>query len=183
MKPIQPGQILIADPYLQDGEFTRSVILMTHYAPDNTMGFILNHPSTVYVNEVFVDFPDFDGLVHIGGPVDQNMMFFVHRLGEIIPDAIPIRKGLYFGGDFEILKTQIAAGRVKKNDIRFYLGYSGWGMDQLHGEIEKGFWIQGQYKLKYQFTNKADLVWGSALGKNKPEYKFFANYSFTPSLN
>ena len=183
MKPIRPGQILIADPYLQDGEFTRSVVLLTHYEPENTMGFFLNRPSTVYVSEVFVDFPEFDGLVYIGGPVDQNLIFFVHRLGDLLPNAIQIRKGLYFGGDFERLKGLIAAGKVKKNDIRFYLGYAGWGMEQLHEEIDKACWIQGQYNLKYQFSNKSDLVWGSALGKSKPEYKFFANYSFTPSLN
>lgn len=183
MTLIKPGNILIADPYLQDGEFTRAVILLTNYAPQNTMGFILNQPSKVYVNEVFADFPRFDGLIYIGGPVDTNLIFFVHRLGDLIPNSIPISKGLFFGGDFDVLKDLIQAGKIGKNDIRFYLGYSGWGMEQLQQEIDKGYWFVGKYALKYQFSPNTERVWGQALTKTKPSYKLFAHYSFAPSLN
>jgi putative transcriptional regulator len=34
---------------------------------------------------------------------------------------------VFIGGDFESTKALINNGKIKKNNIRFFLGYTGWG--------------------------------------------------------
>lgn len=182
-KKISPGRILIADPFLQDGEFTRSVILLTSYKKDNTMGFMINKPTDVHVHEVFSDFPTFNSRVYIGGPVDQNLLFFVHKMGNKIPNSIPITNNLSFGGEFEVMKKLIQKGEISTKDIRFFLGYSGWGQEQLQNEVKKKSWVVGNFKLSYLFSLRNSLIWPQSIAHNKPEYTVYSKYPFTPSLN
>jgi putative transcriptional regulator len=182
-KEIKTGKILIADPFLQDGEFTRSIILLTSFEKDNTMGFVLNKPTDVKVHEVFADFPDFNSKVFIGGPVDQNLLFFVHICGDLIPNSIPITKNVYFGGDFETMKTLIETKKITNKDIRFFLGYAGWGEEQLKEEIHNEAWLVGGFKLSYLTTLKPNQMWHKAIKSEKPEYGVYSEFPFTPSLN
>lgn len=183
---IRTGRILVADPYLQDPYFSRSVVLLTSYEQgeqEDCMGFILNRPSNVFIHEVFQDFPEFEALIYLGGPVDTNMLFFIHTLGDQIPESKSIGNNLYFGGDFETLKQLITEGKINSKDIRFFLGYSGWGIDQLDDEIISESWIVGKLKRSYLFKVKTRLVWATALKDNKPSLGFYGKYAFTPSLN
>lgn len=180
---IKAGKILIADPFLQDGEFNRTVILMTNFEEDNTMGFILNKPTDVKVHEVFADFPDFNARVYIGGPVDQNLLFFVHTCGDLIPNSIRITNNVYFGGDFETMKSLVADKKITNRQIRFFLGYSGWGKEQLQEEILNDSWVVGGFKLSYLSTVKPHETWHKAIKATKPEYHVYSEFPFTPSLN
>ena len=38
--------------------------------------------------------------------------------------------------DFDKTIIEINKGNIKKNNIRFFLGYSGWEINQLEDEIE-----------------------------------------------
>jgi len=180
---VKTGKILIADPFLQDGEFTRSVILLTSFEDDNTMGFVLNKPTDVKVHEVFADFPDFDSKVYVGGPVDQNLLFFVHTRGDLIPNSVQITNKVYFGGDFETMRTLIETKKISNKQIRFFLGYSGWGKEQLQQEIYDDAWVIAPFKLSYLTTVKPKKVWHKAIKASKPEYTVFSEFPFTPSLN
>ena len=37
--------------------------------------------------------------------------------------------------------SQLETGTLKPPDIRFYLGYSGWGQGQLDAELQEDSWI------------------------------------------
>lgn len=180
---IKTGKVLIADPFLQDGEFTRTVILLTSFEEDNTMGFVLNKPTDVKVHEVFADFPSFNARVYIGGPVDQNLLFFVHTCGDLIPNSIPITKNVFFGGDFETMKSLVKSKKITNKDIRFFLGYSGWDQEQLEGEILNESWLIGGFKLSYLTTLKPQQMWHKAIKVVKPAYAVYSEFPFTPSLN
>lgn len=177
------GKVLIADPFLQDGEFTRTVILLTSFEEDNTMGFVLNKPTDVRVHEVFADFPIFNARVYIGGPVDQNLLFFVHSCGDLIPNSIPITKNVSYGGDFEAMKALVEDKKITNKDIRFFLGYSGWDQEQLQQEIHNNSWLISGFKLSYLTTLKPQQMWHKAIKGIKPEYAVFSEFPFTPSLN
>lgn len=182
-KKAKSALMLIADPFLQDGYFTRAVILMTSFKEEETTGFILNKPSNVFVHEVFEDFPEFASLIYIGGPVESSLLFFIHTLGDVIPNSTPISDGLFFGGDFEKLQDLIREQKIKPKDIRFFLGYSGWAENQLQEEIKGNSWIKGNFKLPYLFTIKNRLIWPTALKIYKPKYGFYGKYAYTPSQN
>lgn len=182
LKP-KAGRILVADPYLQDGYFTRSVVLLTAFNKEDTMGFILNKPSNVLVHEVFEDFPHFESLIYIGGPVDSNLIFFIHRLGDLIPNCTPLGNNWFFGGDFNKLKDLIIAEKIRPRDVRFFLGYSGWGETQLEEEISKKSWIVGDLQPSYIEKVLTRRLWGTCLKKVKPKFGFYGEYAFSPSLN
>ena len=103
--PIQ-GSILIAEPFLQDAYFQRSVVLLIEHTEHGSMGFVLNKKTDLIVNSFFKEFAEFPEIpIYLGGPVSPNRLFFIHSLGDnIIPDALKINDYLYFDGDFNALK-------------------------------------------------------------------------------
>ena len=93
--PIQ-GSILIAEPFLQDAYFQRSVVLLIEHTEHGSVGFVLNKKTDLIVNSFFKEFAEFPEIpIYLGGPVSPNRLFFIHSLGDnIIPDALFIfRRG------------------------------------------------------------------------------------------
>jgi putative transcriptional regulator len=79
--------------------------------------------------------------IYNGGPVEQDNLYFIHNIPELIPNSIEISNGIYWGGDFESTKALINNGKIKKNNIRFFLGYTGWEENQLQLEMISNSWI------------------------------------------
>ncbi len=48
---------------------------------------------------------------------------------------------LYWSGDFGQLIALIRAGLVEEEEVRFFLGYSGWSAGQLADEIADHSWV------------------------------------------
>ncbi len=177
------GDLLISEPFLSDPNFKRSVILLCEYSEFGGFGLVLNHPSThalnEVINEVYTDFP-----VFIGGPVEQNTLHYVHRLGDVIEDSIELVDGLYWSGDFETLKTLMNIGKVKQDDVRFFLGYSGWGAGQLKSEIDQNTWyVSSETTPELIFENDPEQFWRTVLKQMGGDYKVIANYPTDPRLN
>ena len=133
------GKILISAPYLND-IFKRSVILLTENDENGTVGFIINKPLRLKIHEVVEDFPNFDAIVHLGGPVQPDMLNFIHKAGDIIDGGYEISNGIYWGGNFETFKILAEAGSLNPSDIRFFLGYAGWNPNQLKNELKTNSW-------------------------------------------
>jgi len=129
LKP-EKGRLLISEPYLTDPNFDRTVVLLCEHNDDGSFGFVVNKPSILKINEVMEDIRIKDETVFVGGPVQQDTLHFLHR-NTSIANAVKIRDEIYWGGDFESLMTQLDTATIKSPDIRFYLGYSGWGQGQL----------------------------------------------------
>ena len=112
------GCLLIAEPtILNDMSFNRSVILLTEHSNDGSVGFILNKPLSYSINDLI---PDIDAhfMIYNGGPVEQDNLYFLHNVPELIPDSIEISYGLYWGGNFETTKELINTGKLSKENIR-----------------------------------------------------------------
>ena len=54
------GRLLIAEPFMDDLYFKRSVVLLTEYNKDGAFGFMLNKPLDITINDTIEDFPPFD---------------------------------------------------------------------------------------------------------------------------
>src|SRR5574343_397479 len=92
------GHLLIAEPsILGDVSFNRSVILLAEHNDEGSIGFILNKPLNYSINDLI---PEIDAAFKIynGGPVEQDNLYFIHNIPEIIPNSIEISNGIYWRG-------------------------------------------------------------------------------------
>ena len=181
IKP-QQGRIIIAEPFLPGNYFNRAIVLLVEHSKEGSVGFILNKPVEYPIKEFINEFPDFETGVSIGGPVSTNLVHFIHTLGTKIPGSIQIKDNLYWGGDFDQLKKLIATGLVKPNEVRFFLGYSGWGEHQLEDEIEENSWLVSEIDVEKVMRNY-DNLWEEMVEKAGGKYKLWSNFPEDPGLN
>ena len=81
---VSKGRLLLAEPFMEDTYFKRSVVFLTEHNEEGAFGFILNKPLEITVNDVLKDFPDFFAPVFMGGPVQSDSLFYIHTQGEFI---------------------------------------------------------------------------------------------------
>jgi putative transcriptional regulator len=105
----QRGHVLIAEPFLAGSYFNRSIIILASYSEKGAVGFILNKKVDYPVEDLFVDFPDFDSEIHIGGPVGTDSIYFIHTLGDSSESCIVF-------GKMRRAETQKSTGRFYPSD-------------------------------------------------------------------
>ena len=140
-KVARQGRVLISEPFLNDTYFRRSVVLLTEHSEEGSVGFVLNKPVDLSVNDVLNDFPNVDAEISIGGPVNTNTIHYIHTLGESIPGSVKVLENLYWGGEFDALKELIRQDAQLSSRIRFFLGYAGWSPKQLDNELSENAWF------------------------------------------
>lgn len=183
-KSVSPsqGKVLIAEPRLADDYFNRAVIILTKHNENETIGFVLNNMVSVQLNEIIPNFPQLKAIVSIGGPVAPNSIHFIHTLGNIIPETKCIGNNLYWGGDFDIVTNLISQGKINPQQIRFFLGYSGWGKNQLVNEIKENSWVVSELDVVQIMAGKENL-WSRAVQQMGPRFKPWTIYPASPLLN
>ena len=82
------------------------------------------------------------------------IIYFVHKVPELIPDSIEIADGIFWGGDFEAIQSLLKEDILSKHDIRFFLGYTGWSSGQLESEILEKTWIISDNTYKEKIISK-----------------------------
>ncbi len=182
LKP-KKGRLLISEPFLQDTYFRRSVVLLTEHNKEGTVGFVLNKPAKLTVGDVVDDFPDFDAELSIGGPVATDTIHFCHSLGDLIPNSVKVINDIYWGGDFNTLKSLIKTGLINNSQVRFFIGYSGWGEGQLERELTENSWVVSDIRTWNVLTQYDKTAWKDALNNLGEKYKMWANYPENPVLN
>ena len=176
------GRLLISDPTIEDPNFKRTVILLTEHNDSETIGFIINQATKVKLNQILSDFPKFDTPVYIGGPVEKNTLHFIHRLGEKIDKSTALGNGVFWSGNFETLKELIEMKQIKKDDIRFFIGYAGWGSGQLEHELKEQSWFVTKNNAELVFSNNQKL-WRDYIKKMDDDYAIWSNMIDDPDLN
>lgn len=177
MKTLQPkkGRLLIAEPsILNDASFQRTIVLLTEHTDKSTVGFILNRPLEYVLSDLLPDI-DCDFTVYHGGPVEQDNLYFIHRIPHLLTDSIEVGKGIFWGGNFNDLKTLLHEQVIKPSDIRFFLGYSGWGTNQLKDELKTNSWFISKNDFENVFTVDAETIWKNKLLQKGGKYKIWAN--------
>ncbi|MFL5753297.1 MAG: YqgE/AlgH family protein [Bacteroidia bacterium] len=182
---IDPGQgkILIAQPFLNDGYFKRTVILLAEHNEYGSMGFIVNRPMNLKIKDVLPVFPDFKQPLFYGGPVAESQLFFIHKEGERIKDALPIGNGYYWGGDFQDVVELLKENALDSNAIKFFVGYSGWEPQQMETEIQEKAWFINHADYKNIMSEETVDTWANELKKLGTNYAVLANFPEEPGLN
>jgi len=183
-KKPESGKILIAEPFLKDAYFSRSVVLLAEHNTEGSFGLIINKPiSNLKVSEVIKDFPQIDCPVYLGGPVKNDSVFYIHSCGELIENSTRINDNLYFGGDVEQIKEMIMLNKISGNEIKFYIGYSGWNPKQLEKELKEKSWLVVDCKNHNFLEDTPQVLWNNILKKMGNEYMYWSLSPIDPQLN
>jgi putative transcriptional regulator len=178
------GKLLISEPFMEDPNFSRSVVLLTEHGDHGALGFVINHPSLLLVKDLINDFEGPDFPVYYGGPVAMDTLHFIHRSPDKISDGVEIAKGIYWGGNFESLKALIVQGELSPTEVKFFVGYSGWGIEQLEQEMEDNTWIvSDQYDADIVFSASEEQLWKEVIIHLGPKYAHISNFPQNPNLN
>ena len=180
---IDSGKILIAEPFMLDPNFKKSVILLCEHNENGSLGFILNKTVNIKLNELIDDFPEFDTKVFFGGPVAPDTLHYIHNVGELLEDSLKVERGVYWGGDFDKLKFLIENEMIQPKNIKFFIGYSGWTEGQLEDELETGSWVVSEMDANYAFKSKAYQLWTQTLQNKGDKFSVIAQITGDNSLN
>ena len=180
---LHQGVLLLAEPFLDDENFQRSVIMLCQHHPvEGSFGLVLNQRSTLTIedvlDDVYADLP-----LYIGGPVQQNTLHYIHRLGGQVDHSIPLGDGFYWSGDFDQIKALLNLGQISTSDIRLFLGYSGWSAGQLAQEVERHSWYTSEWGRHDLLTTPDEETWRYFMRKKGGEYTRLANYPLDFKLN
>jgi putative transcriptional regulator len=184
LEPIK-GRILLSEPFLSDPNFLRSVVLLTEHSHEGTVGFVLNQPLDLSINDVILekDLPEIPLLK--GGPVQLDTLHFVHGLGDKIPESKVIKTGLWWGGSFGHALDLIRLEPKLHKHFKFFLGYSGWAPDQLAGELERESWVVSEISNSQVLNPKleSEKLWKEAMHRLGGNYRILSNSPIDPQLN
>ncbi|MGB4937406.1 MAG: YqgE/AlgH family protein [Ferruginibacter sp.] len=177
------GILLIADPFLKDPNFLRTVVLLCEHQPEGSFGFVLNKQVEQTLDELIADFEGFTIPVYYGGPVQRDTIHFLHQYPELIPESVKINNDIYWGGNFETVTALIKTNAIDLSKIKFFIGYSGWGDEQLAGEMAEKSWLTVSGNRQLVFNTRQDEIWKSSLKMLGGEYELLINYPLDPQLN
>lgn len=180
---VRKGKLLLANPMMQDANFKRTVVLLVDHNADGTVGFILNKPLDLNLQEAADAFADADYPLHYGGPVQMDTLHFVHTAGALIEGAVHIGSHLFWGGQIESLQHCLEQKLLWRHQIRFFLGYSGWGVQQLTQELELKSWIIADAMPEDVFGDADERLWRTVLRGMGNDYAILANFPEDPRLN
>lgn len=182
---IQPaaGILLIADPFLKDPNFLRTVVILCEHKPEGSFGLVLNKQIEQTLGELISDLEGFDLPVYYGGPVQMNTIHFLHQYPDLIPDAQKIGNDIYWGGNFESLSALIKNKSIDPGKIKFFVGYSGWGDGQLSDELKEKSWLTVSATKNLVFNTSQDEIWKGSLQHLGGDYEMMINFPIDPQLN
>lgn len=155
------GYFLVARPVLDDPNFRRTVVLILQHGPEGAFGLVVNRP----VESEKLPFP-----VYVGGPCKLEGMLLLHGHADWLEDteAGQVCPGVYLG---DSACAERVANGASGGDLRFkmFSGYSGWGPQQLEGELVEKAWAVVRATSDHLFDTPVDELWTRVLPPTIPE--------------
>ena len=184
IKTPKTGRILISEPFLEDPNFNRTIVLLAEHGEEGTVGYVLNQSTAMTVDLLMPDLEMVKNKVYQGGPVEIESFHYIHTYGKI-DGAVDLGKGVYWSGSYEAVIEGISSGEFAPENFRFFVGYSGWGTNQLMDEINEDAWVVGDLHPSVLFDtdlNDYDL-WKEAMIGLGGEFALLANSPSNPQMN
>jgi len=178
-----PGILLIADPFLKDPHFLRTVVFLCEHKEEGSFGFVLNRQYENTLDELIPELEGYKMPVYYGGPVQLDTIHFLHQYPNEIPGGLEVLNDVYWGGDFEAVINMIKNENIDSSKIRFYIGYSGWGTGQLNEEMNEKTWLTVKANRKLVFHRNYEEIWKDSLKHLGGDYEMMVNFPIDPQLN
>jgi len=177
------GKILISEPFLSDIFFNKSIVYLTDHNSEGSIGFILNRQLDLKISDALEGFEKSETLLNMGGPVATDTLHYLHSLGKIIPNSIEINNNIFWGGDIDAIRYAIRTGKAAPNQIKFFLGYSGWTAGQLEMELDENSWVIVPTRHDLVMNNYGENAWKQALRGLNKKYRIWADFPDSPEMN
>lgn len=160
------SSLLVAMPQLDDPNFRRAVVLLVHHGSDGSFGIVLNRSLDLTISELMqnsgIAWPSGIGSVGWGGPVQPERGWVIFSSAQTPTtdadgdDVATLHHGVCVTGSLEMLRT---VAQHPPSDVRLFLGYAGWGAEQLEGELAEGAWLTAPLRREVVFATAADDMW------------------------
>ena len=164
------SSLLVAMPQLDDPNFRRAVVLLVHHSAGGSFGIVLNRSLDLTITELMqnsgIRWPEGVGSVGWGGPVQLErgwVVFFDDRPPTATnedEDIATLQHGVCVTGSLELLRTVASRPPVQ---VRLFLGYAGWGAEQLESELAEGAWLLAPLRREVVFDTPEDEMWESVV--------------------
>jgi putative transcriptional regulator len=155
------GYFLVARPVLEDPNFNRTVVLVLQHGPEGAFGLVVNRP----LKSEKLPFP-----IYVGGPCKLDGMLLLHGHADWAegPESGEVCPGVYMG---DSACAERVANREPGQELRFkmFSGYSGWGPQQLEGELAEKAWAVVKASSEHLFGTPVEELWTSVLPPTIPE--------------
>jgi putative transcriptional regulator len=180
----QAGNVLLSEPFLDDPYFGRKVVLLCEHNEEGSFGFVLNNYVDIDVDEVMDDLPKLDTRISVGGPVKNGNLYYLHTRQDI-EESIPVVDGVFMGGSFEQIRDLLKSGELTSQEIRFFIGYSGWSPAQLQDEIRSRSWFVANVPPQdiMRTDEENETFWKRLIQDMGDGFTHIANAPSDPSLN
>ncbi len=160
------GRLLVSAPWMDDPNFTKSVVLILAHSADGAFGIVINDESSTGSSTIAdVVGPAWAALVappesiFVGGPCEPTSV---------------IALGLVTHTDRQAEVTVVNLNEDTPNPaiqlVRLFAGYAGWGPDQLDNELSRGGWFVADADLLDGLTSNPDQLWTAVLQRNGDPY-------------
>jgi putative transcriptional regulator len=172
------GHLLVSSPLLQDPNFRRTVVLMTHHDEEGAMGLVLSRPSEVTVSDAVPDLLELPGVqetVSVGGPVQPEAVVVLVEHEEE-PELPIVGRVAFMEAGAEVEELDAVRARI-------FAGYSGWGPGQLEEELDESSWIVVPAEADDVFALDPDELWRTVLRRKGGRFALIATMPFDPKLN
>jgi putative transcriptional regulator len=160
-----PGMFLVAKRALDDSHFGQSVVYLVEHDEDGTLGLIVNRSSDVSLSEAIPDIEDKQATahsLHYGGPVGLPMILMLVRSESATEGMVHVVDDVYISSDRRVL-DEVLAAKNPVNEVRFYIGYSGWAAGQLDFELVRDDWYVVAADTDAIFSGETDSLWNRSI--------------------
>lgn len=155
-------------PELASSFFAQSVSYICEHNDKGAMGFIINHPLSITITELFDQInikhlPTFKNCrqpVLSGGPVEPERGFVLHTGDPSWGSSMPVTSEISVTTSFDILEA--IGNNEGPNLFLLVLGYAGWGAGQLDNEILENNWLSSPAKNELLFSDDSRNCWQQA---------------------
>lgn len=163
------NHFLIAMPTLTDPYFKKSVVYLCEHDEDGAMGFIINFPVKLTVQELLnnVDTikhqpePPLDGPVFLGGPLELERGFVLHSPITDNSQSTELNQQLMMSNSNSVLSTLGTDHEPEKYMVT--LGYASWESGQLEQEMNENHWLTIKSETDIIFNTPVEQRWSASL--------------------
>lgn len=157
--------ILVASPLLLDPNFIHSVVLVVEHDEQGALGIILNRPLPVTLSHICEESGlNFAGSTEAtawrGGPVDPQRGILLVK-GGMPGDEDTVLDFTHFVSHRKDLLEDLF--QDANANYRLFLGYAGWGPEQLDGELEQKAWTRASVHSEWLLHPDPRGLWEVAV--------------------
>lgn len=176
------GKILIAEPFLTDLNFLRSVVFLCSHNDEGSVGFIINKVINKNISDILPDIYKSTLQLYYGGPAQNESIHIIHKYPEEL-GGIEVAPGIFWGSSYDNLLRCIHNNDFSPEGIKLFLGNSAWEKGKLDSEISSRVWLVANDFDDILFDNNSEKIWERSILSLGKDFSHFSQMPLHPQLN